>query len=95
MWHTRLIPCLDRLAESDVGEVLRMLKLIQFADRDEYRRGLTLLSQHNTLVAMLSTGHEFVEMITSFWHRERERHGSDVTPGSRHLTEQRGARLAK
>jgi len=62
-----------------------MLKLIEFADRDEHRRRLTLLSQHNTLVAMLSTGHEFVEMITGFWHRERKRHGSDVTPGSRHF----------
>lgn len=83
--HTRLTPRLDGFAEGDVGEVLRMLKLIQFIDRDEYRRGLTLLGQHDTLVTTLSTGHEFVEMITGLWHRKRECHSSDATPGSRHF----------
>ena len=74
-----LVPGLDRLAESDIGQVLRMLKFIELGHRDEDRRRLTMLRQHDPLVIALRTGNELVKMVTRLWQRERNRHTGDST----------------
>ncbi len=47
----------DCLAEGNIGQILRVLKLIELVNRDQDRRGLTLLGQHDTFVVTLRARH--------------------------------------
>jgi hypothetical protein len=70
---------LDRLAEGDIGQVLRTLKFIELGHLDEDGRRLTMLGQHNPLVIALRTGNKLVKLVTRLWQRKREHHTSDST----------------
>lgn len=49
--------CADRLAEANIGQILRVLKLIELVNRDQHCHGLTLLGQHDTFMVTLRVRH--------------------------------------
>jgi hypothetical protein len=56
------------------------LEFIKLIHRDEHRRRLPVLGQHNTLMAAPGTIDQLGEMTASLRNRARKRHSSTVPP---------------
>jgi|SRR3984885_13499935 len=78
MRDARLMTRVDCLAQGDVTVVLGLLEFIELIHRYEHRCGLSVLGQHNTLMAAPGTVDQFGEMAAGVRNRTRERHSSTV-----------------
>ena len=90
MWYARLLPRLYLLAERDVGEGLRVLKLIQFV-----RPEISTAAGSPFSVSTIRSGHaglgpEFVEVITGSGIGTANAMPVMLRRGADILTEQRG-----
>jgi len=90
VWQADLVLGFDCLAKSDVCQILRVLKFIELGNRDEDRRRLTVLCQHNPLMILVCAGNELVKVVTCLRQRELKRHIGDST----HTYGQRAERRA-